>query len=241
MHQAGSGTHLTLLGGFGVNCGGQRVQLPLGARRLLALLALRTTGISRGAAAEELWPGSRRGRAAANLRSALSAVKKIGQDAAIEEFGAHFNLSQSVEVDVHVIAGEAQAIMAGSGDYSDGIDRARLIKMLARELLPEWYDDWIIMERERWDELRLHALETLARQLMDGEKCLGALEAALTAAAIDPIRESTHRIIMEIYIAEGNGGCALKHYQHYRRLLQQELGATPSRRMHQLLDDLQSV
>jgi len=91
MHQVGSGTHLTLLGGFGVSCAGQRSQLPLGAKRLLALLALRAAGISRGAAAEELWPASRRGRAAANLRSALSQGKIIGQGRVIEEF-AHISV-----------------------------------------------------------------------------------------------------------------------------------------------------
>ena len=48
-------------------------------------------------------------------------------------------------------------------------------------------------------------------------------------------------MILEIYIAEGNCGCALKHYQRYRRLLRQEVGATPSRMMDELIDGLQSV
>jgi len=113
--------------------------------------------------------------------------------------------------------------------------------MLSRDLLPDWYDEWLLADRERWNELRLHALEALARQLMEAGKWLSALQAALAAAAIEPIRESAHRVIMEIHIAEGNCGCALKHYQQYRRLLRQEVGATPSWRMDELIDGLQSV
>ena len=52
---------------------------------------------------------------------------------------------------------------------------AEVIEALARKPLPDWSDDWLVLERERWDQLRLHALETLARRLIAAEKYLPAL------------------------------------------------------------------
>ena len=95
----------------------------------------------------------------------------------------------------------------GLPDYQD------LIPALSQSLLPDWLDEWLILDRERWDQVRLHALENLARLLMIAEKYLPALEAALAAVAIEPVRESAHRTVVEVYIAEGNSACALRHYQ----------------------------
>ena len=33
------------------------------------------------------------------------------------------------------------------------------------ELLPDWYDDWVLLERERFRQLRLHALDALCDDL----------------------------------------------------------------------------
>jgi DNA-binding SARP family transcriptional activator len=217
------------------------MRLPLGAQRLLALLAVREGGISRGVAAEELWPGSRRGRAGANLRAALSQGKKIGSFDLIGEFDAKLHLVDSAEVDLQSASREARAVIDASRSWHDDTAARQIVSILSRELLPAWFDDWLIIERELWNEIRLHALEALARQLLEAGRSLSALEAALAAAAIEPVRESPHRIIMEIYIDEGNAGCALKHYQRYRRLLQRELCAAPSQRMDHLIDGLQSI
>ena len=39
------------------------------------------------------------------------------------------------------------------------------IVILSGEVLPGWYDDWVLVEAEDWRQLRLHALETLADRL----------------------------------------------------------------------------
>lgn len=106
---------------------------------------------------------------------------------------------------------------------------------LSHALLPDWPDEWLLLDRERWDQVRLHSLETLAQHLMSEKRYLPALEAAFAAVAIEPVRESAHRTVVEIYLAEGNSACALKHYQRYRGLLQRELGVTPSRQMTRLI------
>src|SRR5438046_3171869 len=40
-------------------------------------------------------------------------------------------------------------------------DAEAVIRMLSTELLPGWYDDSVLLEAERWRQLRLHSLEAL--------------------------------------------------------------------------------
>lgn len=241
MHRSASeGAELQLLGGSELRCGGEGIRLPLGAHRLLSFLALQDGGVQRAAAAEALWPDHRAGRAAANLRSTLWQARRVGTVTIIDCAGQRICLASTVEVDVCAVARCAHQMMASPTlDVSlDGYDE--VVESLARELLPDWSDDWLVLERERWDQLRLHALETLARRLITAEKYLPALEVALTAVAIEPVRESAHRTVIEVHIAEGNSACAIKHYQRYRGLLQRELGVSPSQRMDQLVRTLGS-
>lgn len=231
---------LRLLGGSEISCAGADIRLPLGAHRLLSFLALQDGGVQRAAAAEALWPDHRPGRAAANLRSALWQARRIGTSTVIDCASQQVSLSPTVEVDVSAVARQAHQIVA-SGSPVGVSGYAGVVEALARKLLPDWSDDWLVLERERWDQLRLHALETLARRLITAEEYLPALEVALTAVAIEPVRESAHRTVIEVHIAEGNSACAIKHYQRYRGLLQRELGVSPSQRMDRLVRTLGSA
>ncbi|GGX37178.1 AfsR/SARP family transcriptional regulator [Streptomyces lomondensis] len=116
--------------------------------------------------------------------------------------------------------------------------RAGLIAALRCELLPDWSEDWLVLERENWDQLRLHVLELLARRLQEEQCYVPALQTAQSAAAIDPVRETAHRIVMEVHIAEGNAASALKRYQAYKEFLLRELNISPSQQMAQLVQDL---
>lgn len=230
---------ITLLGGFQVHADGSSLSLPLGAQRLLALLALEDGVVDRSTAIERLWPDSPRGRAAANLRSALWRGRHAGAATLIEGVGPRLHLASSVQVDLHELRQRARQIAIGTATDPEGYEN--IISGLSRELLPAWSDDWLLPERERWDQVRLHALETLAQQFLSSENYLSAMEAALAAVGIEPIRESAHRIVLKVHVAEGNSASALKHYQRYRALLQLELGVTPSRQMDEIIHPLASA
>jgi DNA-binding SARP family transcriptional activator len=109
---------------------------------------------------------------------------------------------------------------------------------LTRTLLPGWSDDWLTFERERWDQVRVHNLERIARELLAQERYFAALETAMAAIAVEPIRETAHRIVIEIHLAEGNKATALQHYQRYRGMLQRDLNVAPSQQMDQLVRPL---
>ena len=60
------------------------------------------------------------------------------------------------------------------------------------ELLLGWYDDWVVIERERLTQLHLTALESLSDRLLSDGEHAKALQVALAAVQVDPLRESGH-------------------------------------------------
>ena len=98
-----------------------------------------------------------------------------------------------------------------------------------------WYDEWLLLERERLRQMRLHALEALAEQLVIAGDLPAAVHAALAAVAIDPLRESAHRALIRAHLAEGNRVEALRQLARLRHLLREELGVEPSSRAVDLL------
>ncbi|WP_158692800.1 AfsR/SARP family transcriptional regulator [Streptomyces roseochromogenus] len=142
-------------------------------------------------------------------------------------------------MDLRAAWAAARQIISGLSELPD--DFEPLIEELSRELLPGWPDEWLTTERDRWNQLRQHALESLAQQFRSAGHYLPALQTALAAIEIDPIRETGHRIVIDVHAAEGNLACAVKRYEDYRALLRRELGVAPSAQMTQLIRDLVST
>jgi DNA-binding SARP family transcriptional activator len=227
---------LVLLRGFDVIQEKKSLRVPLGAQRLLALLALESTSIHRNTASDRLWPDSTRSRSAANLRSALSQCRQTLGSSVIESEGSRLHLAPRVKVDFKEALNHARSI--GRQDVVLEVDLEMIIDALSGALLSDWDEEWLIPERDRWDQVRLHTLEAVARYATSKRQYLRALEAGFAAIAIEPVRETAHRTIIEAYIAEGNAGCALQHYQKYRGLVRRELGVNPSREMLRLVHPL---
>jgi DNA-binding SARP family transcriptional activator len=102
-------------------------------------------------------------------------------------------------------------------------------------LLPGWYDDWVVFERERLHQLRLHALERLAELMLERGSLALALQVALEAVRGEPLRETSNAVLISVYLAEGNVSDALHQYDVYSTLLDRELGLPPSERIFSLL------
>ena len=111
-------------------------------------------------------------------------------------------------------------------------------KALRGELLPGWYEDWVLLERERLRQLRMHALEVLADKLV----CVGrfgeAVQAAMAAVAAEPLRESARRAVVRVHLAHGNVAEAVREYEAFRELLADELGVAPSPQLECLMRGL---
>ncbi|MEU0950158.1 bacterial transcriptional activator domain-containing protein [Streptomyces canus] len=103
------------------------------------------------------------------------------------------------------------------------------------DLLPDWDDDWVVLEREWLRQLRLHALDALAERLTQQGLPALALEAALASIRVEPLREEPHRAVVSTHLAEGNLREALRHYEAFCYQLRTELNTEPSLRFKRML------
>lgn len=226
---------IRLLGSFGLSLAGSAVpDLSTGSQRLLAFLALHDRSIARVALAGTMWPEVSDERAGVSLRAALSRLDAPSREAVLNA-SAGLALSDTVSVDLH----EGQALarrLLRAGATEDPADlESDAVELLSAELLPDWYDDWVVAEAEDWRQLRLAGLETLTSRLMDLGRLPEAAGAARAAMKVDPLRESPHASLVRIHLAEGNQSEALRVYDRYRKLLRSALDLEPTVLLSDLL------
>lgn len=215
---------IRVLRGFEVIVGGRVLTLPRGVQRLLAFLALRRGALRRPYVSVTLWPEAREERAGANLRSVLWRLQGAGPRL-VEATSTHVGLAAQVRVDLQQAVALAQGLVDTPRRLPSGSEAERLLGL---DLLPDWFDEWVLMERERFRQLRLHSLESLCSALTGLGQFQRAVDVGMLAIAGDPLRESAHRMLICAHLAEGNRGEALLQFDRCRRLLKAELGVEPS-------------
>jgi DNA-binding SARP family transcriptional activator len=226
---------VTLLDGFSLRPGWGRpdslaADLPRGAQRLVAHLCL-SGRPARAAVAGHLWPEVAEERALGSLRSALWRLHKVAPGL-VHVSGGSLSLAAGVRVDVRELGDWAERVR----NPHAGIDDVTVPRAVLRgDLLPGWYDDWVLLERERLRQLRLHTLESLALRLVATGRLTDALDAAYEALRAEPLRESAHRTVIRVHLAEGNLVEAVCARDRFRRMLWDELGVHPSELMTRLL------
>jgi SARP family transcriptional regulator, regulator of embCAB operon len=230
-----AGSRVLLLGGFELVDGDAQVALAEGSQRLLALLALRGRPMKRVLVAGTLWPDVPEARAYASLRSALSRLDGVVRHA-VEVNPREVRLASKVRVDLREAQALAHRLLDAVDQPLEAADLSRAaIAALSGELLPDWYDDWVLLEVEDWRQLRLHALEALAGLLTVAGRYGDAAAAALAAVRADPLRESAHAALIQVHLAERNPSEALREFKRYQELLRAELDLEPSAKLSELL------
>src|SRR3954468_24132083 len=222
----GTGCVLHLLGDRPyVSAEDRRYDVPEGSKRLLIFLALHRRPIERRRVAGALWPVGSEERAAGNLRSALWRLRGADIDVLLAD-KTSLRLRDEVTVDVELVSAWATRLieslvpaqeLALSPYWTEALD-----------LLPGWYEDWALMQRERLRQRVLHALEALSHGLLLAGRCAEAVDVALTAVAVEPLRESAQRALFAAHLAEGNRVEVLRCFTAYRALVRRELDVEPA-------------
>jgi DNA-binding SARP family transcriptional activator len=232
-----STTALTMLGGFELRAAGRPVTLPPSVERVVAYVALHKGPPTRPSVAGSLWLDVPEERAMANLRSALWRLRRPGVSV-IQVRGDRLALAPEVAVDVRELSQAAHLMIDGSlPEDLDQLDRLAT----SSDLLGDWYEDWVLVEREHFRQLRLQALERLALVLASRGEFGRASEMALAAVASEPLRESAHWALISVHLAQGNRGEALRQYGIYRQLMADELDLEPSREMEGLISGVRQA
>lgn len=227
---------ISLLGGFGLFNGQVDVALAEGSQRLLAFVALRKKPVNRTFAAGMLWPEADDQHAHSSLRSAVARLDPAAERALIVTAN-QLRLSDSVRVDLWESEALARRLVGPHTSLSIRDSISKDLEALSTDLLPGWYEDWMILEAENWRQLRLHALDALAQQLSERGSYGDATFAAQSAVHADPLRESSRAALIKVHIAEGNVSEALIEFAKYRETLLSELNLEPTPGLKALLDD----
>ena len=105
--------------------------------------------------------------------------------------------------------------------------------------LPQWpYADWAAVSRAEVEEAYQAVASDLAGASADVGQTTAAVALYRRLLVLDPERETWHRALMEIFIAEGDRSLAAHQYRLCQRILQERLGIDPSPKTQKLFASL---
>jgi DNA-binding SARP family transcriptional activator len=220
---------LSLLPEFGLTCDGVSVALSSRAQRLVALLAISERALLRSITAARLWPDVVNARANASLRATLWSLPHDMSFPVLVD-GNTLVLNPAIRLDLAEAYELANAII--DGGYS--CENRRVERDLQNDLLTAWTDEWLIIERERFRQLRLHALDELCLLHARAGRYARAVAAGLASVLGEPTRESAHRALITAHLLEGNRMEAIRQYHTYLSIARTEMGIGPSDRLERL-------
>jgi DNA-binding SARP family transcriptional activator len=229
LDEAADQRSLVLLRAFDLAGGGNSIGLPTRAQRLVALLAVTHRALSRSTVAARLWPDVVNAKANASLRATLWSLARYPPSLVVVE-GGMLVLDPDIRLDLDEAYKVAESILDGTYSCENGCSEA----MLSEDLLPAWTDEWLAIERERFRQTRLHALDELCVLHARAGRFARAIAAGLASVSSEPTRESAHRALMTAHLLEGNRMEAIRQYHTYLSIAKAEMGIGPSDRLQDL-------
>ncbi|GAC1388574.1 MAG: AAA family ATPase [Vulcanimicrobiaceae bacterium] len=217
---------LRLFGTFAAHVDGRPLNIarPHAGAMIVAYVLLKGGGpVDRLHIVRALWPDDDESEARARLRRRLHALsaefeRVEASRAWLQVTASQVAFSPDACRTCDVVAFEQ---LIDNGEIDAGL------RLYAGDLLPDWDEEWVIVQRER---LRSRALEALERAC-DEKQGAGLYDAAIAYAKrlqqIDPWREQTVRTLMGLYYITGDRTAALYTYDQFARALRDELGVAP--------------
>jgi len=230
-----------LLGPVVVRRGGAALPVPRGSQRAVLAALLLNAGriVSVDELAETLWGTQPRPSARATVRNYVKRLRRVlGEDRIVTAAPGYAIRADPGELDVTRFEDllEAARGAARDGSWQAAADRAGSALALWRgEPLADVRSDLLALRAVPWlAELRLQATELR----VDAELHLGRTTAVIAEleqlAAVHPLRERLHGLLMQALCRDGRRAEALAAYRHVRRVLVDELGTEPGAELREL-------
>ena len=246
---------LVLLGGFEVRLNGVRVA---GVsynkmRALLAYLAMeQDRDYSRETLADLLWSGVDSGTARGNLRRTLADLRKalelLSGSILFSTDKQSIRLNPGFQVDAAKFSrAAASSLNAASRSGADSgirkmeraaeLYRGEFMANFSMQECPD-FDAWLRKHREALHRVVLSLLEKISSHHAQAGNYDKALRSALRHAELEPWNESVLRQVMRLYALDGKIEAALRQYDAFSRLIENELHASPSEQTRQLAQSI---
>ena len=230
---------LEIFGGFRLSVDGTPgPALPRKTRALLTYLALsRGRSAGRETVGELLWTDRGGPQVQHSLRQALTELRRLYRGVPlVQAFDARLALDGGVIDDATLLqaaagSGDPAALAAAAAHYAgpllDGFGP------VSRE-----FDEWLALARASHENAALALLARLADRATERGDLGGALAACERMYALDPLREDTHRRLLQAFAAGGRRTDALRHYAAITEALKRDLGVAPARETRELAQRL---
>ncbi len=202
-------------------------------KALLAILAL-SPGMteSREKLANLLWSERGDEQARGSLRQALASLKRdlgvYGDILHIERDRISLNRNR-----VSIDAVQFQE-MATAGKAAQALDFYKGPLLEGMSVSDQSLEDWLSHERQRFNNLAIEVHEIRAKELTARER----IKLARQLLELDPLREASHRVLIEALASAGERDQALRQYEACREMLERELGVKPATETRDLMDQL---
>jgi len=227
-----------LLGQFEVRLNNQPVELASRpAQSLLAYLVLTAgTAHRREKLAGLLWPSTAESNARRNLRQALWRIRQAISSGAqqcllADDISVAFDANSEYWLDVRVL--EKKAAEECSPD-----DLIRAVSVYGGDLLPGFYDEWVLLERQRLQMVFEHKMKLLLDCLVEAERWEDVLDWGERWIALGQTPEPAYRALMAAHSALGDTSKVAASYQRCAETMRNQLGVEPSQQTRALFEHL---
>lgn len=206
-----------------------------------------------------LWAEIPEKSARANLRYALANLRRIlsaqtssskpnspGDILATTPQTIQINPTNDLWIDVATFAEITDQLRTGNQAKPHMSILERAVDMYRGEFLEGFslhdspaFDEWILLNRERFHRLVIEALHQLADYHLQACHYEQALHFAWHQVELDPWQESAHRQVMKLLAISGQRAKALIQFETCRRILGEELGIEPDEKTKALYEQIQ--
>jgi len=231
-----------LFGVMSLAVGEQAMPLPntSASRRLLAYLLLRKDrSHARSTLAGIFWAELPEARARKSLSQALWQIRQSLPDlieASVEEIAiANAN---SIWTDTYEFERRLSAYLSDAPENLNTTHLSAALALYRGDLLEGIYNDWVLLARERYNNLYLQGLEKLAKLEKMGKNYAQALGLVQKLLKLRPYDESFHREAMRLYHLLGKANTAIRQYERCCQILRSEFDVEPEARTTLLAQEI---
>ncbi len=211
------------------------------ARDLFFLLLAHPEGLSKEEIGELFWPDSSTSELKLRFKNTIYRLRHAaGKDAILFQGESLylFNREMDYEYDVESFQKEIGLAEKGETREQREVHYLNALKHYKGPFLPDLDDTWVIVERERLNQVYMEALLKLANLYLEAHAYDSAIELCQRALKDDSCQEDAHRTAMRVYAAIGNRALIIRQYEQCRVALLNEVDAPPSFQTQALFDAL---
>jgi predicted ATPase/DNA-binding SARP family transcriptional activator len=239
--------YIQLLGGLTVQHGGQ-THTHFRARAtalLLAYLAFHRRAHTRESLIEVLWPDLEPEVGSSRFRPELSWLRRCLEPHENLRGTVLLSARQTVQLNPETTITDVAEFLerweaaARASDASERLSQlGQAVKRYTGELLPGFYEDWVLTERAHLADIYRRAVQQYAAALAATGDRDGAIHYGRAVLRLDPLSEEAHADLMRYYAAAGQPSAVLRQYREMERVLREEIGVAPSEESRALMRQL---